>query len=160
LDRRLSALVAVGLVVVSLAGCGEKRSSGTQTGAASGGTSVSVSEKQYKLTPSIAKVSRAGAVTIQVQNTGSIPHALKIEAPGGGGTASTSEIQPGKSATLTVRLKKGTYVWFCPIDGHRKLGMKGTIAVAGGGSGGSVSGGSSGSPGGTPGGAQPGGPSY
>ena len=81
------------------------------------------------------------AVQFDVRNAGSIPHALKIQAAGGG-TVSTATISPGKSATLTAKLTKGTYVWFCPIDGHRGLGMKGTITVAGGGSGGSVSPGS------------------
>ncbi|MEA2255744.1 MAG: Copper binding protein plastocyanin/azurin family, partial [Solirubrobacteraceae bacterium] len=38
---------------------------------------------------------------------------------------------------LTVDFaKKGTYEWYCPIDGHRGRGMEGKIAVAGGGGGG------------------------
>ena len=127
------------LVGAGLAGCGEKHTTSTQTGGA--GTRVAVSETQFKLTPSKATIAKAGAVQFDVRNAGSIPHALKIQAAGGG-TVSTAAISPGKGATLTAKLTKGTYVWFCPIDGHRGLGMKGTITVAGGGAGGSVSPGS------------------
>jgi hypothetical protein len=37
---------------------------------------------------------------------------------------------------------------YCPIDGHRDMGMKGTVKVAGGGSGGSGAGGGGSSGGG------------
>jgi hypothetical protein len=43
---------------------------------------------------------------------------------------STSDIAPGASATLTVdATKAGHYTFFCPIDGHRQLGMVGTLIV-------------------------------
>ena len=116
------------LVGAGLAGCGEKHTTSTQTGGA--GTRVAVSETQFKLTPSKATIAKAGAVQFDVRNAGSIPHALKIQAAGGG-TVSTAAISPGKGATLTAKLTKGTYVWFCPIDGHRQLGMKATLTVGG-----------------------------
>ena len=35
----------------------------------------------------------------------------------------TKDIDPGQSATLAVTLKKGAYDIFCPIPGHKALGM-------------------------------------
>jgi uncharacterized cupredoxin-like copper-binding protein len=38
-------------------------------------------------------------------------------------------IPPGKSTTLTVVLKKGSYPYKCTVDSHAKLGMKGVLKV-------------------------------
>ena len=38
-------------------------------------------------------------------------------------------VQPGKSTTLTVVLKKGKYPYKCSVDSHAKLGMKGVLKV-------------------------------
>jgi hypothetical protein len=53
---------------------------------------------------------------------------------------------------LTVNLAKtGSYTFYCPIDGHRQMGMKGTLVVgsSGGGGGGGSSTPASGSGGGS-----------
>jgi len=65
-------------------------------------------------------------------------HALEVE--GNGVEEKTSTISPGSSAKLTVNLSKnGTYEVYCPIDGHRSLGMEAKLVVgsasAGGGGG-------------------------
>ena len=73
-------------------------------------------------------------MTLDVKNDGQIAHALEVEGPNG--EAKTGTIDPGSSATLTVDLSKpGTYEMYCPIDNHKGMGMKGTVVVAGGGSG-------------------------
>jgi uncharacterized cupredoxin-like copper-binding protein len=41
-----------------------------------------------------------------------------------------SDLPPGKSGTLTVTLKPGTYVLFCNQPGHYQDGMATTLAVA------------------------------
>jgi plastocyanin len=38
-------------------------------------------------------------------------------------------VQPGKSTTLVVTLKKGRYPYKCTVDSHAKLGMKGVLVV-------------------------------
>ena len=43
-----------------------------------------------------------------------------------------SAINPGSSGTVKVTLPKaGTYDIYCPIGGHKGLGVKGTITVGG-----------------------------
>ncbi len=37
----------------------------------------------------------------------------------------------GRTTALTVDLKPGEYEFYCPVDGHRELGMEGTIVVGG-----------------------------
>ena len=96
-----------------------------------------MSETEFKLAPANPKVSKAGVVQFKVKNDGKIVHALEVEGPSG--EVKTAPIQPGKSATLNADLSKaGSYQWYCPIDSHKAMGMKGKISVAGGGSGGST----------------------
>jgi uncharacterized cupredoxin-like copper-binding protein len=127
--KRLALLV--GLVVV-LAGCGGS-SSGSKTvtasgGGGGGGQTIQVKESEYKLTPSSFTVSKPGKVTFEVTNAGQTDHALEVE--GNGVEEETETISPGSSAKLTVDLSKnGTYEVYCPIDGHRDMGMEAKLVV-------------------------------
>jgi plastocyanin len=137
LPRPLAILPA--LAVLALAACGESRddtsTSGSSQGSGSVVQNVTVKETEFKLTPATVKVAKTGVVGVTAQNAGSITHALEVEGPDG--EVKTQDIAPGDSATIKVDLsKKGTYEWYCPIDGHKGMGMKGQIVVAGGGSGG------------------------
>ena len=137
------------LAAAVLAGCGDDN--GTKTispgGASDSGAgsskSLVVKESDFKLDPKDLTVTDAGAVTITVKNEGQTTHALEVE--GQGTEKKTEDIAPGDSATLTVTLKKGSYEMYCPIDGHKKLGMEGDIKVGGTSSGGGGSSGSGGS---------------
>lgn len=141
---RTSTLLAVATAAGLAAGCGSGYGGGsksTRAASTSGnavskpGKTVAIAESEYKLTPSSVNVSATGTYTFKVQNKGTIAHALEIE--GNGVEQKTGDIQPGSSATLTVDLtKNGKYELYCPIDGHRRQGMEGTVMVgssAGGG---------------------------
>jgi plastocyanin len=121
-----------------LAGCGSDDETktvspggGVDAGAASGGA-LTVKETDFKLDPANLKITDAGGVTVTVTNDGQTTHALEIE--GQGVEKKTGDIAAGSSAKLTVTLKAGKYEMYCPIDGHKKLGMEGTITVGSGGS--------------------------
>ena len=70
-----------------------------------------------------AKSVKAGAVTFKVTNKGNLPHDFKV------GTKKTPMLSPGKSATLSVTLKKGKTAYLCTVSGHAAAGMKGTLTV-------------------------------
>ena len=144
---RTAAGTAVAIALLALPGCGEKRETTTGGASTSGSASAgaTVSETEFKLDPSAATVDKAGKVTVQVKNDGATDHALEIEAPSG--EVKTPTLAPGKSATLKLDLKAGSYEMYCPIDGHKDKGMKGELVVAGGGTddnGGSSNGGGGG----------------
>src|SRR2546423_12415474 len=136
-------VVALGpLLLVAAAGCGSssKSSSNKSTSSAApsaatpapGAVAIGVVETQFKLTP--ANIGpKSGKHTILAMNKGSITHAIEVEGGGAGGKdVRSADIVSGQSATIAVDLKPGkTYTWYCPIDGHRGLGMKGSIKVAG-----------------------------
>jgi uncharacterized cupredoxin-like copper-binding protein len=128
--KRLALLAGI---VVVLAGCGgssggSKTQAAASGGSGGGGQTIQVKETEYKLTPSSFKVSKPGTVTFDVTNAGTMGHALEVE--GNGVEQKTSTISAGSSAKLTVDLSKnGTYEVYCPIDGHRSLGMEAKLVV-------------------------------
>jgi plastocyanin len=123
--RRIAVLAAAGLLI--LAGCGEKRETSTGSGASSSGTSssVTISETEFKLNPASPGIAPGGTIT--VKNGGGTTHALAVE--GSNGEVKTKPLQPGQSATLKAPDKEGSYEIYCPIDGHKSKGMKGTLIV-------------------------------
>ena len=135
--HRFSLLGAVVVVVAALTGgCGgSKKTSSTTTPASSGGTvvkTVTVHETEYKLTPNSISLPKAGTYVFKGVNDGTTAHALAVE--GNGVDVDGAEISPGSSGTLKVTLpKKGSYQIYCPVDGHKGLGMKGNVTVGGAG---------------------------
>jgi plastocyanin len=130
-----AATIVVALLGAALAGVVAHAS-------ASKTTTITVKEKEYRLTLSTKK-GAVGPTRFVVKNVGKLAHAFAISGPGVK-TKKTKTIQPGTSATLLVTLKSGSYSVWCPMPGHAALGMKATIAVAAAGGGGTPAGGGSG----------------
>jgi uncharacterized cupredoxin-like copper-binding protein len=84
---------------------------------------VTVAASEYKFVLSTKTAAKPGAVTFKVTNKGHVPHNFKI------GGKITPMLSPGKSATLTVTFKKGTFPYLCTVPGHAQLGMKGNFTV-------------------------------
>jgi uncharacterized cupredoxin-like copper-binding protein len=148
------ASAGIALAAMAITGCGgddnETTPAGGATAPSPGAQTVNVSETEYKLDPSDPTV-QAGTVSFKATNDGSVDHNLEVEGPEGEQELEQN-IAPGESGTLTVDLSKpGKYEFYCPVDGHRGLGMEGEIAVTGGGDaggGGGNAGGGDGSAGG------------
>jgi hypothetical protein len=89
-------------------------------------TTVVVTEKEYSITLSPRRVP-VGVTRLVIHNKGLYAHGLAVKV--GTATKRTALIQPGKSATLIVTLKKGKTALWCPVPGHAARGMKATLAV-------------------------------
>ena len=68
-----------------------------------------------------------GRVTITMRNAGSLHHGIAVE--GHGVDKDGRIVAHGKTSTVIVRLKKGTYEFYCPVAGHKAAGMRGKIVV-------------------------------
>jgi plastocyanin len=124
-------LALVGLLAA--AGCGSGGGGQTGTGAAGGGQSISIAAADFSLDPSKIQIDQPGTYTIQLTNNGKTGHALEVE--GQGVEEKTDTINPGDTTQLIVEITKaGTYEFYCPVDGHRALGMEGTLTLGSGGS--------------------------
>jgi len=130
--RTLIALVLIAPALV--AGCGGGGYASSRTTAASsaaapapGSHRLTATESEYKIVLSASSVP-AGKYAIDAVNKGTIDHALAVNGPGTAGTQ-TSTISPGASQTLAVTLTKGTYDLYCPVPGHKALGMDVKLTV-------------------------------
>lgn len=116
--NRLLAVVGIALIT-AISAATVARAHRSQAAA----TIVRVSGKEYKFTLSRSSGPR-GAFSFRFKNVGHIAHDFKIAGK------KTPLLQPGKSATLNVRIAKaGRYRYICTVPGHATLGMKGTFRV-------------------------------
>lgn len=88
--------------------------------ASAGGTKVTVTATEFHFKLSKSTVPH-GKVTFVLVNKGHVAHDFKIDGK------QTPQIGPGKTATLVVTLKKGSYTYLCTLPGHAAAGMKGKL---------------------------------
>jgi uncharacterized cupredoxin-like copper-binding protein len=139
--RPIAPVVALGALALAAAGCGgDDNGGGSKTPASSapsttptpaktkaGGSTVSEDMTEFKFSDAKPTV-KSGTVTFETKNAGTTAHALEVEGPSG--ESKTGNVSPGSSATLKAKLNKpGKYEFYCPVDGHKGLGMKGEITV-------------------------------
>jgi plastocyanin len=71
---------------------------------------------------------KAGTVTVQLTNKSPIEHDVAIAQ--GSIVLGQTPVFTGGSKSVTVKLKPGTYKFFCTVPGHRQAGMEGTLTVS------------------------------
>jgi uncharacterized cupredoxin-like copper-binding protein len=121
---------------VTLAGCSSESSNPANTAApstsasataAAPGTAMAVAESEFTITlPS--KTLTAGTYTFNVTNKGKFAHNLTVDGAGVQDKA-TPTLAPGSTGDLTVSLQKGSYEFYCSVDGHKEMGMDVTLQV-------------------------------
>ena len=85
---------------------------------------VRVNATSYKI--ALSAKPKAGTVRFVVRNVGDDEHDVWIR--GGGRTARTPVLAPGRSATITMKLKRGVvYRFWCGVDDHASKGMLGSF---------------------------------
>ena len=149
MKRILVVPLAAATAAFAVAGCGSSNNSSSDTG---GGASTPPPTQTTKTTPSTSggaaaggalKVSadpsgqlkfdkssltaKAGKVSIVMDNPSSIPHAIAVEGKGVDENGKT--VGNGGVSQVSVDLKPGTYTFYCPVDGHKDAGMKGSLTV-------------------------------
>jgi uncharacterized cupredoxin-like copper-binding protein len=120
---------------LALGACGgnddDKAAAADPKPAASGPTTVAVSEAEFSLKPATAEAP-AGKVTFDVADEGKIKHEFVVirtdkkadallkgdEADETGAVDEIGDIEPGKDAKLTLNLKAGHYALICNLPGH------------------------------------------
>ena len=140
--RRIGIAVAsTALIAVGLAACGsssndnsssssKKTSTGSTTTAAGAQTVRLSADGDGGLYFEPKKLgAKPGTVTLVMRNPGSsgLMHGIAVE--GHGVDKDGAVVAPGKTSTLTVSLKAGSYEFYCPFDSHKAKGMKGTLTV-------------------------------
>lgn len=147
---RGGSILAIATVAVAVAGCGGSSSKSassssttsssapapsTSTGAAASapsgasGSQVHLSAVPGKLAFNVKRLTaKAGTVNLSMANPASFAHGVAIE--GNGVDKNGKIVGQGGTSTVTVKLKPGTYTFYCPVPGHRQGGMQGTLTVS------------------------------
>jgi uncharacterized cupredoxin-like copper-binding protein len=123
--RRLLPLLPLLLLA---AGCGGSSNNGG--GSSSVLQTIQVSEKEYSLNPGSITLPKPGTYAFEVTNDGQVTHAFNVEAGDEGDEVESGDIDPGSHKTVKFTFSAGgSYEMYCPIDGHKAMGMEGTIKV-------------------------------
>lgn len=149
--RPLSLIVLICAVAIPVAGCGgddddngggggsgsSGASAQTDTGGG-GSTSSGGGDQTLKLAADpggalkfdkASLSAKAGKATVVMTNDSDVPHAVEVE--GMGQEEEGATVQGGSGVSkVTIDLKPGKYEFYCPVDGHKAAGMKGTLTVS------------------------------
>ena len=111
-----------GAVVVALGAGGVVASGAIARPAATYSLSADRSKLKFNKTTIRAK---AGSVTLRMSNPSNLPHNIAIKGKGVGRT-----VGKNGTSTLTKRLRRGTYTFYCGVGSHERAGMKGKLIVS------------------------------
>jgi uncharacterized cupredoxin-like copper-binding protein len=130
ISRSVAALMALALLVAACA---------TPAADAPAGSQVVAELSDYKITVNVPSV-KAGKIKIGVRNLANMEHSFEVlktdlphdkiptdlasaKAKEDGKVGEIPSIAAGKSASVTVDLTPGKYVFICNVAGHYQLGM-------------------------------------
>jgi plastocyanin len=71
---------------------------------------------------------KAGTVTITLANSSPLEHNVTIAS--GSTVLGATPSFTGGTKSVTLKLKPGTYTFYCSVPGHRQAGMEGTLTVS------------------------------
>jgi uncharacterized cupredoxin-like copper-binding protein len=126
----LTAVIVFGRESKEAEAHGETTTETTTTTRSKGGPTVAVDETEFKITLPGGETSlKAGSYDFQAKNTGKIDHDLVIDGPGVA-NQKTPVFPPGKTESLKVTLKSGTYDFYCSVPGHKAAGMDLKVTVS------------------------------
>lgn len=122
------ALVPCALGAAACGGSDEEEGSGGPPATFERGQTVAVKGSEYKFEPGNVVVRGGGSVRIELQNTGSLAHNLRVFR-GGSDIGGTPTFTGGETESSSVRLEPGEYEMVCTVGDHADLGMKGKLTV-------------------------------
>lgn len=107
--------------------------SAASSGGASAGASTTLTDSAdprgaLKFTKSTL-TAKAGTVTINFTNSSPLAHNFTVQHGTSGPVVGATPTFMGGTKTLTLKLKAGTYTFYCSVPGHRAAGMQGTLTV-------------------------------
>jgi plastocyanin len=72
---------------------------------------------------------KPGSVVVSMPNQSGVSHNIAIQSGTSGPVVGASTFTTKGTASVTVKLKPGTYTFFCQAPGHRAAGMFGALTV-------------------------------
>jgi plastocyanin len=123
MTRRPLLLLLLASLAVPLPACG---GAAPEARAREGRVAVRIDDFRY--TPQQIRAA-PGRLRLDLVNRGRLAHTFRLERGEDKIVAKVSSLLPGDRARKTVRVRKGTYRFFCALSNHEELGMYGTLVV-------------------------------
>jgi plastocyanin len=134
--RRVAAAGGLALALGLLTACGGSSDAASPSSSTSSSSASAVGQAQTLTVTEVGfdiKLESsdlpAGDYSITVRNEGDATHDLVVEQDGQD-IAKSDTLGPGDSATFTVTLQPGQYVFYCSIGNHRAMGMETDVTVS------------------------------
>jgi plastocyanin len=124
---KLRTLLVLALALIAALAGALLLSGGRQANAASGSTVRLSADKNSLKFNTNHLTARQGRVTLVMSNPSALQHAIAVQ--GKGLNTKGNIVSKGGTSRVSVTLKKGTYTFYCPVDGHRAAGMQGKLVV-------------------------------
>lgn len=87
---------------------------------------IKVSGSEFKFAPNTLTFKKGEKVRLVFENTGKMPHDLKIDELG----VATKVIQPGQTDSVEFTPQNsGNFPMYCSVGNHRNMGMEGKVSV-------------------------------
>jgi glucose/arabinose dehydrogenase len=92
---------------------------------------VTLVATEYAFSPNEITAEPGERIRVIVQNDGTMDHSIELELPDGE-VELEDPVPAGESGSLTLDVpdESGEFVFYCPLENHRELGMTGTLRVA------------------------------
>ena len=123
MTRRPLLLLVLALSAAALPACG---SAEPEARARDGRIAVALDDFRYR--PQQIQAS-PGRIRFGLVNRGRLAHTFRLERGEDKIVAKVSSLLPGDRARKAVRVRTGTYRFFCALSNHEELGMYGTLVV-------------------------------
>ena len=123
MTRRPLLLLALALPAAVLPAC-----AGSEPEARAHHGRVAVTIRDFRYEPQQIRAA-PGRLRLDFVNKGRLAHTFRLERGEDRIVAKVSSLLPGDRRSKTVRVRKGTYRFFCALSNHEELGMYGTLVV-------------------------------
>ena len=123
MTRRPLLLLVLALPAAALPACG-----GDEPEARARDGRVAVTIRDFRYEPQQIRAA-PGRLRFGFVNQGRLAHTFRLERGEDRIVAKVSSLLPGDRARKTVRVRRGTYRFFCALSNHEELGMYGTLVV-------------------------------
>lgn len=127
MKQRRAVVVPIALAALA-AGAGAAATTAAQPVAHAASATVHLSASKTRLRFNVTTIKvRHGTVTLSMYNPSRTQHSIGVD---GHGIEKEGDIVGRKhTSTVRVKLNRGDYKFFCPVEDHRQAGMVGTIVV-------------------------------
>jgi plastocyanin len=91
---------------------------------------IEIIATEFMFTPGQITATAGETLIVVLVNMGVDDHSITFELPAGDATLG-AEVQPGQQGELTMLVpdEPGDHAFYCPVPGHRLLGMEGTLTI-------------------------------